>query len=399
MSPGGGGCRSAAVNPGQRLPRRAPAGGLARARKPPAHLNQAIWPCLTVFARPSTPRLTPQEVIEFIFFPVVNEGCRVIAGGCRRGGGEGGRGEGGEGRGARRRGRAAAARAAAWARAFPRRARRSACPHLSNPPSPPTPPEGIVEKPADLDVATVMAMGFPPYRCVRGQGEGARGPRHSTTVRSRPKGARWRTRTPPRPFPRCRSSNAPAAPLTPALQTPQRRPHLLGRPRRRAPHRRVARGACGQVCARRRGRLLHALRLPSGGGAHRAQAVGGRGDQPHVSAAVPARAPGARSPAPRGPAGAGGGLAPRGGGRPPTGTTHVARRAPGRCPRRRSARRLAPLPRPKQLPRFAPPRTRGARTPARPRRRAARCPRPPGRGPARHARPRARAVPRRAEPR
>lgn len=24
--------------------------------------------------------MTPQEVIEFIFFPVVNEGCRVIAG-------------------------------------------------------------------------------------------------------------------------------------------------------------------------------------------------------------------------------------------------------------------------------------------------------------------------------
>ncbi len=44
-----------------------------------------------------------QEVIEFLFFPVVNEGCRVLA-------------------------------------------------------------EGIVDKPADLDVATVMAMGFPPYR-------------------------------------------------------------------------------------------------------------------------------------------------------------------------------------------------------------------------------------------
>ncbi|KAI8468942.1 MAG: ClpP/crotonase-like domain-containing protein [Monoraphidium minutum] len=49
------------------------------------------------------PKMTPQEVIEFIFFPVVNEGCRVIA-------------------------------------------------------------EGIVDKPADLDVASVMAMGFPPYR-------------------------------------------------------------------------------------------------------------------------------------------------------------------------------------------------------------------------------------------
>ena len=46
---------------------------------------------------------SPQDIIEFIFFPVVNEGCRVIA-------------------------------------------------------------EGIVDKPADLDVATVMAMGFPAYR-------------------------------------------------------------------------------------------------------------------------------------------------------------------------------------------------------------------------------------------
>lgn len=49
------------------------------------------------------PRMTPQEIIEFIFFPVVNEGCRVVA-------------------------------------------------------------EGIVDKAADLDVATVMSMGFPPYR-------------------------------------------------------------------------------------------------------------------------------------------------------------------------------------------------------------------------------------------
>lgn len=49
------------------------------------------------------PKMTPQEVVEFIFFPVVNEGCRVVG-------------------------------------------------------------EGVVEKPADLDVATVMAMGFPPYR-------------------------------------------------------------------------------------------------------------------------------------------------------------------------------------------------------------------------------------------
>ena len=49
-----------------------------------------------------------QDIIEFIFFPVVNEGCRVID-------------------------------------------------------------EGIVDKPADLDVATVMAMGFPPYRCAVGK--------------------------------------------------------------------------------------------------------------------------------------------------------------------------------------------------------------------------------------
>ena len=51
------------------------------------------------------PAFSPQDIIEFIFFPVVNEGCRVIA-------------------------------------------------------------EGIVDKPADLDVATVLAMGFPPYRSV-----------------------------------------------------------------------------------------------------------------------------------------------------------------------------------------------------------------------------------------
>lgn len=39
-------------------------------------------------------------------------------------------------------------------------------PSLTICPSPPLhpPPEGIVDKPADLDVASVMAMGFPPYR-------------------------------------------------------------------------------------------------------------------------------------------------------------------------------------------------------------------------------------------
>jgi enoyl-CoA hydratase/3-hydroxyacyl-CoA dehydrogenase len=49
------------------------------------------------------PKLSGQDVVEFVFFPVINEGCRVIA-------------------------------------------------------------EGIVDKPADLDVATVMAMGFPAPR-------------------------------------------------------------------------------------------------------------------------------------------------------------------------------------------------------------------------------------------
>lgn len=55
----------------------------------PSHTSLSLWP--------------QQDIIEFIFFPVVNEGCRVIA-------------------------------------------------------------EGIVEKPGDLDVATVMSMGFPAYR-------------------------------------------------------------------------------------------------------------------------------------------------------------------------------------------------------------------------------------------
>lgn len=52
------------------------------------------------------PAMSAQDIIEFIFFPVVNEGCRVVA-------------------------------------------------------------EGIVDKPADLDVATVLSMGFPAYRCAR----------------------------------------------------------------------------------------------------------------------------------------------------------------------------------------------------------------------------------------
>ncbi|GMH40136.1 hypothetical protein BSKO_08040 [Bryopsis sp. KO-2023] len=49
------------------------------------------------------PKMTDQDIIEFIFFPVVNEGCRVIA-------------------------------------------------------------EGVVDKPADLDVATILGMGFPTPR-------------------------------------------------------------------------------------------------------------------------------------------------------------------------------------------------------------------------------------------
>lgn len=49
------------------------------------------------------PKLTDQEIIEVIFFPVVNEGCRIIA-------------------------------------------------------------EGLVDKPSDLDVASIMGMGFPAFR-------------------------------------------------------------------------------------------------------------------------------------------------------------------------------------------------------------------------------------------
>mmetsp|Transcript_20088 Transcript_20088/g.50614 ORF Transcript_20088/g.50614 Transcript_20088/m.50614 type:complete len:723 (+) Transcript_20088:227-2395(+) len=49
------------------------------------------------------PNMTPQDIIEFIFFPVVNEGCRIIA-------------------------------------------------------------EGYVDKPSDLDISVVFGMGFPAYR-------------------------------------------------------------------------------------------------------------------------------------------------------------------------------------------------------------------------------------------
>mmetsp|Transcript_37001 Transcript_37001/g.104454 ORF Transcript_37001/g.104454 Transcript_37001/m.104454 type:complete len:726 (-) Transcript_37001:225-2402(-) len=50
-----------------------------------------------------SPQLSPKEIVEFIFFPVINEGCRIVA-------------------------------------------------------------EGIVDKPADLDVSIVFGMGFPAYR-------------------------------------------------------------------------------------------------------------------------------------------------------------------------------------------------------------------------------------------
>lgn len=64
-----------------------------------------VSPLVQLGSRLQGLQLSPQDIMEFIFFPVVNEGCRVIA-------------------------------------------------------------EGIVDKPADLDVATVMAMGFPPWRSV-----------------------------------------------------------------------------------------------------------------------------------------------------------------------------------------------------------------------------------------
>lgn len=52
---------------------------------------------------PDIPRQNLQDIADFIFFPVINEGCRVVE-------------------------------------------------------------ERIVEKPSDLDVASVLGMGFPPYR-------------------------------------------------------------------------------------------------------------------------------------------------------------------------------------------------------------------------------------------
>jgi len=51
----------------------------------------------------SARRTPPQDIVEFIFFPVINEACRVVE-------------------------------------------------------------ERIVDKPSDLDVAAVLGMGFPPYR-------------------------------------------------------------------------------------------------------------------------------------------------------------------------------------------------------------------------------------------
>jgi len=56
-----------------------------------------------------------------------------------------------------------------------------------------------------------------------------------------------------------------------------RRARVLGRPGRGRPHLRAARGARGAVCARGRGGVLHALRVPPGGGQVGAQAERGAG--------------------------------------------------------------------------------------------------------------------------
>ena len=74
-----------------------------KARPDPAGLGPLLAASRAGAALPPIKLSTAQDVAEFIFFPVVNEGCRVVA-------------------------------------------------------------EGIVDKAADLDVASVMAMGFPPYR-------------------------------------------------------------------------------------------------------------------------------------------------------------------------------------------------------------------------------------------
>ena len=62
-----------------------------------------LTPCTCSPQMPKPGNMSDDDIVEFIFFPVVNEGCRVIA-------------------------------------------------------------EGIVSKPGDLDVASVLGMGFPPFR-------------------------------------------------------------------------------------------------------------------------------------------------------------------------------------------------------------------------------------------
>ena len=85
-------------------PRRTPSGDSADCQSAGELTEPHIWlQEAGLYKGGKPPAFSPQDIVEFIFFPVVNEGCRVVA-------------------------------------------------------------EGIVDKPADLDVATVLAMGFPPYR-------------------------------------------------------------------------------------------------------------------------------------------------------------------------------------------------------------------------------------------
>lgn len=101
------------MNDAKRLGEKTKAGFYAYDDRRRARPDPAIAPLLEASVKASgvlakvfggkPPRLSAQELVEIVFFPVVNEGCRVIA-------------------------------------------------------------EGVVDKPADLDIATVYAMGFPPYR-------------------------------------------------------------------------------------------------------------------------------------------------------------------------------------------------------------------------------------------
>jgi len=74
-----------------------------RKAQPDPELQPFLQRSRQAAALPPLTALSPEAIIEFIFFPVVNEGCRVVA-------------------------------------------------------------ERIVEKAADLDIATVLSMGFPAYR-------------------------------------------------------------------------------------------------------------------------------------------------------------------------------------------------------------------------------------------